>query len=75
MMTLFFTSGSVVDYESARRCDTMRFGTYFRGMLERGIYLPASQFEALFVSLAHSEADIDRTLHAAEESLRAAFQG
>jgi glutamate-1-semialdehyde 2,1-aminomutase len=75
MMTLFFTSGSVVDYESARRCDTVRFGAYFRGMLERGIYLPASQFEALFVSLAHSEADIDRTLHAAEESLRAAFQG
>ena len=73
MMTLFFTAGAVVDYESARRCDTARFGTYFREMLEKRIYLPPSQFESLFVSLAHSEEDIDRTLRAAEGSLRAAF--
>jgi glutamate-1-semialdehyde 2,1-aminomutase len=71
MLTLFFTSGPVTDYASAVRCDTGAYGRFFRGMLERGIYLPASQFEAWFVSLAHSDADIDRTVEAARQALKA----
>jgi glutamate-1-semialdehyde 2,1-aminomutase len=67
MMTLFFNPESVRDWDSASRCDTTRFARYFWGMLERGIYLPCSQFEALFVSAAHSEADVDATIAAARE--------
>ena len=70
MLTLFFTSGPVTDYASAKRCDTAAYARFFRGMLERGIYLPASQFEAWFVSLAHSDADIDRTVEAARQALK-----
>ena len=73
MSTLFFTSGRVVDYASALGSDTKRFGVYFREMLRRGIYLAPSQFEAAFVSAAHTDEDIDRTIGAASESLRAAF--
>jgi glutamate-1-semialdehyde 2,1-aminomutase len=69
MMTLFFTAEPVVDWDTASRCDTARFGRYFWSMLERGIYLPCSQFEALFVSAAHLEADIDATIAAAREAL------
>ena len=58
-----------VDADEARRSDTARFATYFHRMLERGIYLPPSQFEAMFVSLAHSDANIDATIVAARESL------
>jgi glutamate-1-semialdehyde 2,1-aminomutase len=65
MLTLFFTEQPIVDWPTASRCDTARFGHYFWGMLERGVYLPCSQFEALFVSAAHSEADIDATAAAA----------
>ncbi|MBI4287790.1 MAG: glutamate-1-semialdehyde 2,1-aminomutase [Chloroflexi bacterium] len=66
-MTPFFTSRPVVDYESAKTSDTTRFGKFFRGMLERGVYLPPSQFEAWFVSLAHTEGDIKHTVEAAKE--------
>ena len=69
MWTLFFGAASVRDAESARRCDTATFARWFRGMLERGIYLPPSQFEAAFVSLAHSEEDVDNTVQAAREVL------
>jgi glutamate-1-semialdehyde 2,1-aminomutase len=69
MMTLFFTPEPVVDWPSADRADTARFARYFWGMLDRGIYLPCSQFEALFVSAAHSEADIDATIAAARDAL------
>jgi glutamate-1-semialdehyde 2,1-aminomutase len=69
MWTLFFGAGSVRDATAARTCDTEAFAGWFRGMLERGIYLPPSQFEAAFISLAHSEDDIDRTVHAAREVL------
>lgn len=66
MMTVFFTQQKVVDFESAKSCDTERFAAYFRQMLDRGIFLPPSQFEALFVSIAHSVEDIERTIeHAA----------
>jgi glutamate-1-semialdehyde 2,1-aminomutase len=71
MFTWFFTEQPVTDYESAKRSDTARFARFFRGMLERGIYLAPSQFEAAFVSAAHSEEDVRRTVVAAREALRA----
>jgi glutamate-1-semialdehyde 2,1-aminomutase len=68
MMTWFFTDQAVTDAASARLSDGKRFGKFFHAMLDRGIYLPPSQYEALFVSAAHTEADISRTLDAARES-------
>jgi len=68
MFTLFFTECPVTDYESAKRSDTARFGRFFHAMLERGIYLPPSQFEATFVSAAHSEEDIQRTAAAIRDA-------
>ncbi|TWT90709.1 Glutamate-1-semialdehyde 2,1-aminomutase [Pseudobythopirellula maris] len=70
MLTLFFSKDAVTDWESASRCDTERFGRYFWAMLDRGVYLPCSQYEALFVSASHTEEDIDATIAAAEESLK-----
>jgi glutamate-1-semialdehyde 2,1-aminomutase len=67
MMTLFFAAGPVVDWETASRSDTDRYARYFWGLLERGVYMPCSQFEALFISTAHTEDDIDRTIAAAAE--------
>lgn len=69
MWTLFFTSEKVVDYATARTSDTERFARFFHGMLERGVYLPPSQFEAAFISLAHSPEDIESTLQAARKTL------
>ncbi len=69
MLTLFFTDQPVTDYASATTCDTDRFATWWRGMLGHGLFLPPSQFEALFVSAAHSAADIDRTVAAARTVL------
>ncbi|HLC29648.1 MAG TPA: glutamate-1-semialdehyde 2,1-aminomutase, partial [Dehalococcoidia bacterium] len=65
VMTLFFAKGPVTDYASARTADTGRFATYFRAMLEQGVYLAPSQFEATFVSLAHTDEDVSLTLNAA----------
>jgi len=72
MLTLFFNPGPVWDYADAKRSDTALFGRFFWEMLARGVYLPCSQFEAAFVSAAHTEADIDHTTRAAAEALRAA---
>ncbi|MGA2155799.1 MAG: glutamate-1-semialdehyde 2,1-aminomutase [Bryobacteraceae bacterium] len=71
MFTFFFTDGPVTDYESAKRSDTARFGRFFRAMLERGVYLPPSQFEAAFVSAAHTEEDIRQTIAAARDAFNA----
>jgi len=65
MFCAFFTKGEVHDWESAAACDTQAFATYFRLMLEQGIYLAPSQFETAFVSAAHTTADLDRTVAAA----------
>ncbi|MGH9453324.1 MAG: aminotransferase class III-fold pyridoxal phosphate-dependent enzyme, partial [Terriglobia bacterium] len=65
MMTAFFTGHPVTDYGSAKHADTAAFALFFRSMLRRGVYLPPSQFEAAFVSGAHTEADIDQTVEAA----------
>lgn len=73
MMTWFFTGADVTDYDTAKLSDTIRFGKFFHAMLERGIYLPPSQFEALFVSTAHTEADIERTVDAARQSFEIAM--
>jgi len=67
MFTFFFTDQPVTDYESAKRSDTARFGRFFHHMLDRGVYLAPSQFEAGFVSAAHSEEDVRRTVGAARE--------
>jgi glutamate-1-semialdehyde 2,1-aminomutase len=69
MLTLFFYDGPVYDYDDARQSDTGLFARFFWEMLARGVYLPCSQFEAAFVSLAHTEADIDHTIAAAREAL------
>jgi glutamate-1-semialdehyde 2,1-aminomutase len=69
MVTLFFTAGPVTDYDGAKASDTARFGRFFWAMMDRGMYLPCSQFEAAFVSAAHTEADVNRTVAAAQEAL------
>jgi glutamate-1-semialdehyde 2,1-aminomutase len=69
MFGMFFTAGPVRNYEDAKQADLAKFGRFHRGMLERGIYLAPSQFEAGFTSLAHTEADIDRTIATAKEVL------
>jgi glutamate-1-semialdehyde 2,1-aminomutase len=68
LLTPFFQAGPVVDYEDAKRSDTDRYGAFCRALLERGVYPPASQFEAWFPSLAHSDEHVERTLEAAREA-------
>ena len=70
LMTLFFGSEPVGNYAAAKKCDTSQFAAFFNAMLDRGFFLPPSQFEALFVSAAHSDDDINRTIEAARESLK-----
>ena len=65
MFTWFFTDQPVTDWESAKNSDTARFAKFHRHMLEQGIYLPPSQFEAAFISAAHTEEDIRKTIQAA----------
>ena len=64
MLTMFMTDGGVRNFDDAQTCDTERYGALFRHLLQRGIYVAPSQFEAMFVSLAHSDEDIDRTIAA-----------
>ena len=69
MFTCFFSNDPVTDYVSAKRADTGKFARFFRALLERGVYFPPSQFEAAFVSTAHSEADVAATVDAAAKVL------
>ncbi|HEX5058281.1 MAG TPA: glutamate-1-semialdehyde 2,1-aminomutase [Kofleriaceae bacterium] len=69
MVTLFFANGPVTDYATAKTSDTARFGAFFRKMRDKGVFLPPSQFEAMFVSLAHTEEDVDSVIAAARDSL------
>jgi glutamate-1-semialdehyde 2,1-aminomutase len=71
MWTLFFTGTAVVDLDTAKTSDTERFGRFFWAMMDRGVYLPCSQFEAAFTSAAHSDMDVEATVEAAREALRA----
>jgi glutamate-1-semialdehyde 2,1-aminomutase len=66
LLTLFMTDGPVRNFDDARRCDTERYGALFRHLLEQGVYLPPSQFEALFPSTLHGEEEIERTVAAVE---------
>jgi glutamate-1-semialdehyde 2,1-aminomutase len=68
MFTGFFSASPVTDYASAKQADTRRYARFFHAMLERGVYFAPSQFEAGFVSLAHTEADIDATIKAAADA-------
>jgi glutamate-1-semialdehyde 2,1-aminomutase len=70
MMTVFFTEGDVADFMDASRSDIKRYARFFHNMLECGVYLPPSQFEAMFVSTAHRSIDIEKTLKAGEEVLK-----
>ena len=69
MLTFFFQEGPVVDWDTAAKSDTTRFARFFRGMLERGVYLPCSQYEAAFLSAALSDADIETTIQTAAAAL------
>ena len=70
MLTAFFNTGPVTDYASAKKSDIRLFGRFFRGLLNRGIYFPPSQFETIFLSTVHTEEDIERAIRSAGESLR-----
>jgi glutamate-1-semialdehyde 2,1-aminomutase len=70
MLTAFFTAAPVVDLASAKRADTARYARFFHAMLERGVFLAASQFEAAFVSLAHTDDDLDTAARAAREAMK-----
>jgi glutamate-1-semialdehyde 2,1-aminomutase len=70
MFTLFFTEGPVRDYRTAKTSDTKRFAQFFIEMMEQGIYLPPSQFEAWFLSLAHTQKDLDKTIEACGVALK-----
>jgi glutamate-1-semialdehyde 2,1-aminomutase len=71
LLTIFFSRDPVLNYTDAKKSDTLRFGRFFQEMLGRGIFMPPSQFEALFVSAAHTDPEIDATIAAARESLAA----
>jgi glutamate-1-semialdehyde 2,1-aminomutase len=73
LLTVFFSAEPVSDFAGAQACDTKAYGRFCRGMLDRGIYPPASQFEAWFPSLAHDEESIDRTIEAAGEAFQDAI--
>jgi glutamate-1-semialdehyde 2,1-aminomutase len=71
MFTWFFTEGPVTDWESAAKADTAAFGKFFRAMLDAGVYLPPSQFEAAFLGAAHTEEDVQKTIEAARKAFAA----
>jgi glutamate-1-semialdehyde 2,1-aminomutase len=70
MGSLFFTDADVVDQESAKSSDTETYAAYFHAMLEEGIYLPPSQFEAMFYGTCHGEAELDKTLKTQRRALK-----
>jgi len=72
MLTGFFCAGPVRDYADAKTADVARYARFYHGMLERGVYLAPSQFEAAFVSLAHGDDDLDHAARAAADAMAAA---
>jgi glutamate-1-semialdehyde 2,1-aminomutase len=75
MFTWFFTAGPVTDWESAAKSDTQAFARFFRAILDKGVYLPPSQFEAAFLSAAHTENDVEQTIAAARQAFAGAKVG
>jgi len=69
LLTIFFSDGPILNYADAKKSDSARFATFFQNMLSHGIFIAPSQYEALFISAAHTDADIDRAITAAHESL------
>jgi len=69
MFTWFFQPGTVHDWDTAAKSDPQAFGRFHRAMLEQGIYLPPSQYEAMFMSAAHTQSDIEQTIAAAGQAL------
>ena len=72
MFTAFFTDGPVTDYAGARRADAQKYARFFHILLDAGVYFPPSQFEAVFTSAAHSDADLDATLAAIDAAMASA---
>ena len=72
LFSVFMTADEVGDYDAARGQDTAAYARFFHAMLDRGVYLPPSAFEAWFVSIVHTDAEVDRVLTAAREAARAA---
>ncbi len=72
MMTLFFNASPVTNWDTASQSDAALYGKFFWGLIERGVYFPCSQYEALFVSDKHTDADIEQTIQAAKEALATA---
>ncbi|MEM5769307.1 MAG: aspartate aminotransferase family protein, partial [Bacillota bacterium] len=70
MFTMFFTGTKVLDYETAKSCDTVKYEVFFRTMLAEGVYLAPSQFEAAFLSLSHTERDFEATVAAAAKAFK-----
>jgi len=70
MLCTFFTEQPVTDYATAKKCDMKRYAKFFHGMLERGFYFAPSQFEAVFVSTAHGEKEIDSTIDAFKDVIK-----
>jgi glutamate-1-semialdehyde 2,1-aminomutase len=68
MFTWFFTPGPVTDWNSASKSDTEAFGRFFRSMLDSGVYLPPSQYEAAFLSTAHTDQNVQNTIAAAKQA-------
>ncbi|RQW82721.1 MAG: hypothetical protein EHM79_17755 [Geobacter sp.] len=75
MLCVFFSRHEVHDWTTAAQCDTAAYGTYFRAMLDQGIYLAPSQFETAFVSISHSVEDIERTAVAARNAFKILVTG
>ena len=73
MLTLFFTEEKVTNFQTAVKSNTAHFGKYFHEMLNRGIYLAPAQFEAIFISTAHTHDDLDKTIKAHYDSLKTIF--
>jgi glutamate-1-semialdehyde 2,1-aminomutase len=69
MVTLFFHPGPIVSWDDAKNCDTEKFGRFHQGLMSRGIYFPPAQFEAAFLSLAHTAQDVESTVDAARDVL------
>jgi glutamate-1-semialdehyde 2,1-aminomutase len=70
MLCPFFTSERVIDYQTAKRCDTKLYARFFWALLEQGVYVPPSQFEAHFISLAHDDEVLDKTIEAMHHALK-----
>ena len=68
MFTWFFQKGPVTDWDTASKSDTEAFGKFFRGMLDAGVYLPPSQYEAAFLGAAHTQEDVQKTIAAAKQA-------